>query len=278
MRRLCFASMLIFQVAGLILLAAPAFAGEDQLIGSGSSLVASVGRSNSLYVTGNNEDSASDDFMLAPSYAFNKDYSLSAVLAASQDLKEQQFVMTLARLSLKRYSGVDLLNHRVKWIPRISLSLPVNPAEQAASLQAGTTLGSRFELSPDYLISKKLGLAFDISGSRNFHTYDTAADGHVNTEYSTIQGVEVSWSFTDAISITTLFNHYDLYSYQGVASDFFSHNEEIDYQASKHYIFAVGHSWGNPFVPSRTPDGQDLQLNLLDSQNSFVYASILVII
>lgn len=261
---------------GLVLMGANAQA--DRAIGRGQppeywSMATTIGRTNSLYITENGEDTASVDFALAPSIILNKDYTLSALLEYYQDLKEEKFDAGRAMISLKKASGFQGLNRRIKLIPRGTLGLPMSQAAKDASLQFSTSVGGRLEMNPDYLVSKKLGLALDLSVSKNWHRYETAVDGTINTQYSSIQGLEVSWAFSDMIGLSMGLNHYDTISYQGVAQDYISHTQELGLSVNPRLSFAVGHAWGNPYVSSRKANGQDINFELQDEENSLVYAT-----
>jgi hypothetical protein len=271
--------MLILQIVGLLLLAAPAFAQQSLATSAGSaptpkawSLSTSLARSNSLYVTGDGKDSASWDLAIAPGYKLNKDYTLSALVEASHDLKAEESDYGRGIIGLKKSSGFQALNKRIKLIPGMNLSFPLSKAAKATSLQVGVAASGRIEANSDFLISKRLGLAADLSVKRNFHEYDTAYDGTVNTKWSASEGIEVSWSFTEAISLTASLTHFDTLSYQGVARDYLAHGQELAYQATSALAFAVGHAWGVPYATSRKANGQDINLNLTDDRNSLVYA------
>lgn len=267
-------SMLVLQVLGLILLAGPVFAAgiAQKASKSAWSMATSIGRTSSLYVNNDGNQSSSVDFAVAPSVALGPDYTLSALIESSQDLVREEYDYGRGLLTLTKSSGYTALNKRIKITPYARLSLPLSKLAKAASLQVGTSLGGRFDVNPDFLISKKLGLGLLLSLTRNFHNYDTAIDGTVNTQYSSVQAFETSWAFSDRWNFTFTLGHYDTISYQGVAKDYLSHSEEVSFKANSRLSFTAGHAWGNPYVSSRRADGRDINFAVNDDRNSLVYA------
>lgn len=310
MFRIGFVFIMVVQVAGILLLAIPSFAAAKSTKGavvlpganpkmvsvetpvqnlktevspvvkpneSSWGLVSTIGRTNSLYVPEGETGSASVDFSVSPSVKLGPDYTLSGLVEASQDLNAREFDYGRALIGLKKSSGFELIGNRVKLFPSFSISLPASKAAKAASLKFGATAGGKFTINPDSFFSKKLGLSFNLSLSRNVHEYETdlSPEGKVNTLYSSRQGFAVSWSLLDWLSLSSEFNHYNTLSYANVAKDYLSHSEEIGIEANKTVSFALGHAWGNPYVETRMY-GQDIYFQLQDEENSFVYFNLIL--
>lgn len=268
--------MLAVQILGILLLTAPARADRSIDLGMSPqfwSLAMSVGRSNALYVTEGGENAAGWDFALAPTIVLNRDYTLGALIEYAQDMREEDLDFGRASISFKRASGYQMFVNRVRFTPGINLGLPISRAAKAASLQASTTLSGRFDANPDYLFSKRFSLGGSISITRNFHQYDTAYKGTVNTAWASNQALDTGWAFTDWMSVGLTLGHFDTISYQGVAKDYLYHSESLNFSLSRRSSLAVGHSWGKPYVSTRKYDGQSLNVEAADIDNSMVFAT-----
>lgn len=277
-------SLLIAQVFGLVLLAVPAFADpQAQNVSHGYvpkywSMMTSVTRSNSLYITGDGNDIASWDFAIAPAIPLNRDYTLSALVEISQDINGEKADFGAGAITLTKASGYYGIAKRLKVIPRLSAGFPMSQDAKATSLQASLTPGARFEVNPDYLLWKQMGIAANLSVTRNFHQYDTAINGKVNKEWTAAENFEMSWAFNSIFSVVGSVGHYDMLSYQGASTDALSHGEELDIQMSSKWVLAFGHQWGVPYVSTRKANGQDLNFEATDEQNSVVYAQLTLIL
>lgn len=237
-------------------------------------LALGLGRSNSLYVTGDGEDQASWDFSMAPSFTLNSDYKLSFLVEYTQDIKASDTDYGRGNISVSKSSGFEGFNHRVKLVPRFGVGLPLSETTRASSLNASTALGGKLEANPDYLITKKLALSLDVSVTRYFHKYDTATSGAINNQWASAQTGEIGWSFTDDLSFSVTAGHYNFVSYQGGQTDFLSHSEELGYKVSPKWSVAVGHAFGAPYVSARRANGRDINFEPTDEKNSLVYAQL----
>jgi hypothetical protein len=275
--RIGFLCMLVVQVLGVLLLALPAFA--DRAISLGLppqfwALGMSVGRSNSLYVSEGSPYSASWDFAVAPTIILNRDYTLGALVEYSQDLREEDLDFGRGSISLRKASGTSAFAKRVKFTPTLTAGFPISRAAQASSLQASLGSSARMDVNPDYLFSKRWSIAATLGLTRNFHQYDTAYKGTVNTQWSSTQSLETGWAFTDWMGLNLTLGHIDTLSYQGVAKDYIFHSQELDFKLSPRWSASVGHSWGKPYVSTRKFDGQSLNLELADEDNSLVFTNL----
>lgn len=248
----------------------------DRAIGLGKpaeswSFATSVSRTNSLYVGDQEKDSSSWDYTFAPAFILSKDYTLSALVEASQDINSGDSDFGRGLLILKKSSGYQIFAKRTKVVPFVRLGLPISRWAQKESLQVATSIGSRFLANPNYLISKKLGLLVDFSLTKNFHTYKSAEDEKVNAAYASFQASEISWSFRDWLTLTGNFSHYNVFTYDNEQLDYWSHCEELEFKVNPRAAFAIGHAWGNPFVQTRKGDGEEINFELQDEENSLMY-------
>lgn len=278
MKRLISVFGLSVTILGLGLLASP-FVFADSEIGAGNppkywAISTSVARSNSLYVTNDGNEISSVDLTIAPMIILSPNYNMSILIESSQDLKVEEWDFGRGILGFKKYSGYELFVKRVKMTPGLSFGFPLSKAAKASSLNVATTGSLRFDVNPDFLVSKKLSLATSVSLTRNFHQYDTSLEGKVNTKYSSAQGFEIGWAFDSRYSLSANLTHIDTVSYQGVARDYLSHGQEFGVQMNPRLSLAMGHAWGAPYVATRKANGQDLNFELIDDRNSLVYVQL----
>lgn len=232
-----------------------------------------VARTNSLYDLENGRDVSSWDFSLRPRWKLNRLFALSGLLEASQDINEERFQFSTLALSLAGWPRVMDRDSVFQFLPRVGVSVPLLAQSRAASHYLTGSLGCSASVNKDYLFSKRFDLTFDFSASRMAHEYETAQSGSVNTQFSLAQSVHVSWSFSDSLNLSASAGHYDAFSYQSAHRDYLYHSQELGWQYSPQVGFAIGHSWGMPYVSTRKANGQDFNFELMDEVNSLVYAN-----
>ncbi|GIL18448.1 MAG: hypothetical protein BroJett040_21990 [Oligoflexia bacterium] len=237
------------------------------------SLATTLSRSNSLYNRQDGSEQASWDLSISPSYKITKDISLFAVVDGSQDIKAEEADFGRGVLGLRK-KNISIFNERTNLSPSISLGFPVSKAAKAGSLQSTLSAGLRIDSAPGSLIWKRFSLGGALGLTRNFHQYDTAISGRVNTQYSSNQSIDMSWAFSDTFSLSISALHYDTLSYQGTHNDYYSHSQELGISLSEKASFAVGHQYGSPFVSTLKSNGQDLNITLMDETNSFIYGQV----
>jgi hypothetical protein len=212
---------------------------------------------------------ASMDAGLGISYG-RSDWSSSMNFDASQDLKrpEDSDISSLQLALRRRNIFLD---------PKVSASLPVSKDQRLRqSLIVGTTLSIRADSNPDLLSNKRLSGALTLSATRNFHTYQQKTDGSVNTQYSSRQGLEAGYQFTEKISLGVSVSHIDTFSYFGGHREFYSHSQELGFKITKATTLTLGHQLGAPAASIRKANGQDYNFQLTDETQSIVYASLSV--
>lgn len=233
-----------------------------------------IGRSNSMYIVNGESAAASWDYAVGGGYKFSKLWSVSALVAGSQDINVPEDSDVGAAAIKTTYSGISSADAPVKLNPYLTLGLPVSRAQNSATFQGSAALGMLFSANPDYLFSKKLALSFAISGTRSFHKFDTGASGAVNNKQSSTQTLNMGWSFTDALSVSLQVNHYHVWSYQGALTQSYNHIEEIGYGLDDNWSFALGHRYGNPRVSIWKADRATANYNATDEDNSIAYGTV----
>lgn len=233
-----------------------------------------IARANSLYMLEGNSAVASVDTTLLLGYKLNDTYSLGFRGDYSQDLKTPEASdFARARISASRNNG-GIFRERILTSSTIKWSFPVAKAHFTQSLIGTAAMDLDIKGNPDHMISKKLELGFLLTGARNFHKFETTVGGEYNTEVSLTKRVYAGWSFTDKLAISALFDHISAWNYAGALKESYAHNEEIGYQLFEQWNFAIGHTYGNPAVAMRKPNGSDYNLYGSDEMNSIVYGQV----
>lgn len=233
-----------------------------------------LGRSNSLY---NKEDGSEKSFIdsaLSASYKLSPSFFLAALAEGSQDLKDDS-KSDISSFQLSLNKGLfPIKNEVLSLSSSLKFGVPVSKAQNSASFLGSLGVGLKADMNPEILFSRKFLLSGHLSGGRNFHQYETAKSGRVNSQYSSVQGFDVGWSFTDMVSFQFSANHYNSWGYQGFLKEFYNHSEEFSFQLGSITSFVFGHSLGSPYVSVYKANGLDSNYALVDEDNSFIYASI----
>lgn len=238
--------------------------------------VATLNRSNSLYNRQDGTEVSALDASLDTGYSF-KNFSVAASLAASQDLKRPEDTdLAVFQTALKK-KHMEVLGGSLLLSPSLIASWPVSKDQRLRqSLLVGTTIALKAELNPEQMLYKKLGVAFILAGTRNFHTYQQKTDGSVNTQHVVKLGTEASYQVSDKISLSASIQHLDAFSYFGGHREFYSHSEEVGFEVIKSTTISLGHQLGAPFSAIRKSNGEDYNIQLTDESQSFVYVALAV--
>ncbi len=237
------------------------------------SIAATAGRSLSLYNYQDGTEKGSWDYSANPSYELSKTLSLSGLFEYSYDTVAETGDYGRGLISLTQ-SGYQLFGDHLNVSLIGTVGLPISKSTYESSLQASTSAGIKASVNNSYFVTKKLDMSFAVKGTKNFHAYETNSVGQVNTSLIFTESSSLSWSFNDRLQVIIEVYHFNTVSYFGTYRDFLSHNEELDIKFSPQITFALGHSWGLPYVSTLKANGQDFNFNLADAQNSIVYAQI----
>jgi hypothetical protein len=232
----------------------------------------SISRSNSLYDQKNGTEQASWDLSASTRYKWNKDWSSAVLLEGSQDLMDET-ASDWSRLQLStRRAGIPL-GSSWKSMVNANLGLPISRVQKAATLKASVGLSGRADLNSKSAFDDRFSFAGLLSFTRNIHDFETAKSGSVNTQYSSVQGIETGWSFTEKTSISLSLSHINTWTYQGTMKEYYSHSQELGYQASPMVGLALGHQYGAPFASVWSTRGDSYNFQIIDEDNSYVYGS-----
>lgn len=232
-----------------------------------------LSRSTSLYDYQDGSRKDGMDYMLRTNFTLNSNYHIRLQGGYSQDLKyPENNDLSDTSLSLRR--NPIPLNSTFLFSYRLSAGLPTSKDSSVRqSLIASAGVGGGLLINPDKLING-LELSLDASFGKNFHQYETALDGRVNTEYSSDQTVTINYSFRSGFYLLTYFTNRNAWSYQNVSKNAFIATQDIGYQFNPTWIFSVGHTNSGSTLK---PNGKDTNIALFNDKDSLVYASTIVV-
>lgn len=229
----------------------------------------SVSRSSSLYDFNDGTRRDGMDYMAMLNFKLNEKYSVRAQGGYSQDLKYAEAAdfsdisVNISRAPIKM--GKTLLMGF-----RLGAGVPTSKDSHIRqNLLTSVSTGLNILINPD-----RLAPGWEISGSlgfgRNIHQYETALDGRVNTQYSAIQGLAVSYGFESGLSLSANFSYRSTWSYQGVMRNAFEMSQEVGYQFNPKFALSFGHSNSGSALK---PNGSEYNIQAFDDNNSIAYAS-----
>ncbi|MFV3408457.1 hypothetical protein ACNH6C_07605 [Bdellovibrio bacteriovorus] len=213
------------------------------------------------------------DYMARFNLKLNNTFTARVQGGYAQDLKDSQndsFSNTTFSVNRTPFE----VGKRLSMNYRVGMVAPTSKdAQKRQNMITALTAGTTFIVNPDYLISG-LDITATLGFNRNFHQYETALDGSVNTEYSSNQGLSFAYSFANGISLSADFVHMNTWSYQRVMRDSFDFSQEIGYEINPTFSIAMGHTNSGSTLK---PNGTDSNIDLMDEDTSIVYGSVTVV-
>lgn len=242
---------------------------QDPRHGSIFSGFVSMSRSTNLYDYQDGSRRDGMDYSMRFNLKLSRDYSVRLDGAYSQDLKDKanddfsdtslSFVRTPVALGSALLIGYKL-----------GVVAPTSKDSHIRQNLEGATSGSLIAMiNPDRLIPG-LAIVSGLSLRKNFHQYQTALDGSVNTEYSSTQSLSLSYDFTSNLSLSADFVHRNGLTYQNNIKEAFDLSQELSYGVTKSVTMAVGHTNSGNMLK---PNGQDSNLAVVNDNTSIVYGS-----
>jgi hypothetical protein len=228
-----------------------------------------LSRSSSLYDFNDGSRRDGMDYMAMLNFKINEKYTVRAQGGYSQDLKYSE-AADFSDISINISRSPSKMGKSILMGYRLGAGVPTSKdSHTRQNLLTSVTTGINLAIDPERLLP-----GLEISGSmgfgRNIHQYETALDGRVNTQYSAIQAVAVSYGLESGLSISGNFSYRSTWSYQGVMRNSFEMTQEIGYQINKNLALSIGHSNSGSALK---PNGSEYNIEAFDDNNSIAYAS-----
>jgi hypothetical protein len=226
-----------------------------------------ISRSTSLndFKDGTRKDGI--DYELRAAYSFAPNYSIGTIAGYSQDLKnsaESDFANTSVTV---RRKGTPWGSYLVGGYG-FGVNLPTSKkSSQGQSLYLGTSASIVLDVNPEKLATG-LEIKSSVSLTKNFHNYNTAQDGSVNSSWSSLQLIGFQYSLPIKLGASLTVIHRNSLSYQDVLKDSFELTEEIFYSINQTFTVSIGHTNAGS---SLKPNATDSNVQIVDEKNSLVY-------
>ena len=213
------------------------------------------------------------DYILRANYKINSFYFLRLQSGYSQNLEDSTFddvndssvALYTTPSPVSKYLLMSFNAGAIAPTSKISRD---NKGRQGALKTGVTIIGNPNRLIPG------LGIAGIITATRNFNEYETTKAGAVNTAWSSVQTLSVSYDLPKGFSLSGEFTHQNTWSYQDVAKESFSFSQEVGYQLTKTFSLSLGHTNGGSIFK---PNGTDSNVALVDENSSVIYAALITV-
>jgi hypothetical protein len=229
-----------------------------------------TGASSNLYAIGSTDHEASLDLSLAPTYQFAPDWSVGALLAASQGLTDLQET-TLDRTDLVISWKGRRLNSRLTLAASGGIILPYASKRLVLeSLLVGARAGVKVSFRAAQSPLDFLTLSYTPSVAKFFHEYRTSVDGTPNSEFSISQTLGLEADVGAGLSLSSAFVLLNGWTYGGTQSDRFRVDGELGYALSERSSLSLGVSTSGTQLKA---NGVDPNLAIFDTTRSQIWAS-----
>ncbi|MDG0815596.1 hypothetical protein [Bdellovibrio svalbardensis] len=245
---------------------------QDPRHGSIFSGFVQASRSTSLYDFQDGTRKDGMDYAARFNMKLTKDYTLRLDGGYSQDLVDPQGD-DFGDTSLGLLRAPVALGKLIMMGYKVGVVAPTSKASRTLQNMQGAVSGSvSVSINPERLI-QGLSIVSGLSLRRNFHQYDTAMNGAVNTQYSSSQSISVGYDWASGVSISGEFIHKNGLTYQNNIKESFEHTEELGYSINDAFAVAVGHTNSGNALKA---NGVDSNVALIDENSSLVYGSLTV--
>jgi hypothetical protein len=239
-----------------------------------------TGYSQSLYDQQDGGREKSVDFLVNPSLKLSRNYRIGALITGSADANNEEgsdFGRGQISVSRGPWEVIAADNVLKVWsfAPALSLSFPVSKAARDdQSYLLGVKPSITISPSSEILGNRRWEISLVLSASRNFHTYENAKSGALNSQYGSAQTLTLGYLLPKDFRLEFSASHFNTWTYAGTASESYSHSQELGFKASEGWSIAGGHSYGNPSVNIYGADGQTLNYGLVNEKYSYVYGNV----
>ncbi len=232
-----------------------------------------MSRSNSLVDHQDGTNQSAMEYILRANYKLDSFYFLRFQSGYSQNLQDSTF-NDFNDSTLALYATPSPVTRYLMMSYNLGLIAPTSRiSKEVNSLQTGVKGGLIVMANPNRLISG-LNIVGNLTATRNFHEFETNKAGAVNTAWSYVQTLSVSYELPKGFGLSADFTHQNTWSYQNVMKDAFSFSQEVNYQASSLFNLALGHSNGGSIYK---PNGVDSNISLVDENSSLIYVALTTI-
>ncbi len=215
------------------------------------------------------DKSISSDFSLTPTYKLGKGVSMFGSVSGNKDLKgEREWNWGNSALGIS--SGLGKTEY-ISVSGSLTATLPTSEAaKDYQKLIVGLTATPKFALRTGKFGLKNFGISYAPSVTVNFHEYTTALYGASNKQYSLSNGLTLSYSVNDEISLFGVGKYGRSFTYQGNTSDFYSFVAGASYAPTAATSITAGVAQGGSPL---APNGYETEIDLYDARSASMFFS-----
>lgn len=220
--------------------------------------------SSNMYANDDVNHSASTALDITTAYKVTDRLTTTALATVVKE-NTQQKNLNMSNTTLRASYKTLEITPGLVWSNRLGVILPTNRESQLVDrLRLGTTLGTRLTLTKENVV-----LPFTLIGTvtvqRNFHEFETNANGSENNRYGLTEALSLDLNFTDEITLSTAGNYKTALSYDGTKKYSFETSMDLGYAITKAFNVSVGISNGGSALKA---NGVDSNISFLDKKSS----------
>jgi hypothetical protein len=211
-----------------------------------------------------NTTTASLGLKLSETYKFSFGLGIDKQLSGDREQKMRDASLSLSRSLYKFNKDLNLSG-------ALKSKLPLSEnSSNTTGLITGVTLAPTLSYSAESLLSG-LSISYMPSFTRNFYRYTTATTGSSNTQYTLVNRIALSYSFTDQIALSLDNMYIRSWALNGQYNDHFSFDQSLSFSMNDQWGLYAGHAIGGSAL---AVNGQESNLKLFKSNESSVYLGV----
>lgn len=163
------------------------------------------------------------------------------------------------------------INEQLTFAPKLGLTIPVTDSSvHTQSLKTSATASGSLVFNASEFIDG-LSLIYSPLAKANFHEFETASSGKVNTQYTLKNSFIIGYGITENLSLSLLQSYTRNFDYFGDSSDSFGFDQSLSYAINGNFGISLGHSIGGNALHE---DGSSSDVRVFDSESSTIYTGI----
>lgn len=235
------------------------------------SLAAGVSIYSSLQTLDNADHVSAADFVIAPAIKLGKGYNISSMFALEKGLENEMF--TTFRDPKFTFSHDPLpINKIFSFTPAASLIVAATPESvQGDSLYSIIQLQPKIGADWGYVGPGQLSTAYQLTGARYFHEFETSRLGESNSAYALTNRLIVTYTLFERFYIGVDLIGSSGFTYKGTTKNNFDFTESLSYDLSPAFNVEIGlNNSGTAFHEN----GVTSNIAFFDGNSSTVYAGL----
>ena len=210
--------------------------------------------------------------VLAPSYLIGKDYRAGASGSIKQNLNEEEKTVygnTRVNISRKPLQ----LTQDTSIVLVAGGRLPTNPDDHRDNTFNGSVLVDPSLITEWNILGKRFTTTYELTLSKNFHTYDRNNKSEANMSYTAISYFGIETYILDNVVLTLDGDYTYGRSYQDTPKTAYSIGQSVTYEQPK-WSLTVGHTNSANALQA---NGRDHNISTFDKHTSAIYSLLRIV-